>query len=155
MYCDMCKKNPANIHYTTVINGHKEERHLCESCASQLQQSSTPFPALGLMPDFSMADFIGGFFNQGNQAQSYVQKNMQATDACPTCHMTAGEFRKLGQLGCSHCYEYFGDYIPGLIQRIHGNTRHIGKVPHRGQKKLRHQQEIDGLKNQLQAAISR
>ena len=71
MYCEVCKKNPATIHYTKVVNGLKEEKHLCEECAAKLKQNGefadfwqldnkTKF---GLLPDFSMADFIGGFFN--------------------------------------------------------------------------------------------
>lgn len=153
MYCDVCKKNPANIHYMKIINGHKEERHLCEDCAGQLQEPMSPLPTISLMPDFSMADFIGGFFNQGNQAQAFVQKNMQSNDACPVCGMMAGEFRKLGQVGCSNCYQYFGDYMPSLIQRIHGNTRHIGKVPMRGQEHLATLHKASDLRNQLQQAI--
>lgn len=155
MYCELCKKNPATIHYTKIINGQKEEKHLCEQCANNLKEPMMPFPTLGLTPDFSMADFIGGFFNQGTQPQSYVQKNMSAYDACPTCGMTAGEFRQQGQVGCSQCYHYFSDYMPSLIQRIHGNSRHIGKVPVRGEAKLAAVQQAQSLKEQLQAAIQR
>ena len=111
MYCELCKKNPATIHYTKIVNGHKEERHICEQCANNLKEPIGVFPTLGLMPDFSMADFIGGFYNQENQSQPFVQKNMSAHDACPVCGMTAGEFRKLGRVGCSHCYEYFSEYM--------------------------------------------
>lgn len=153
MYCELCKKNPATIHYTKIINGHKEERHICEVCANQVNEPNGPFPTLGLLPDFSMADFVGGFFQQGAQAQPFVQKNMSAYDACPICGMTAGEFRKLGQVGCSNCYEYFSDYMPGLIQRIHGNSRHIGKIPHRGAAEVVKVQEINRLRQQLQEAV--
>ena len=153
MYCELCKKNPATIHYTKIINGHKEERHLCEQCAKHLKEPIGSFPTLGLMPDFSMADFIGGFFNQDNQSQPFVQKNMSSSDACPECGMTAGEFRKLGRVGCSHCYDYFSDYMPGLIQRIHGNSCHTGKVPVRGEAKLAEKQRVVVLRQELQAAI--
>jgi protein arginine kinase activator len=111
------------------------------------------FPTLGLMPDFSMADFIGGFFNPENQSQPFVQKNMSVHDACPVCGMTAGEFRKLGRVGCSNCYEYFSDYMPGLIKRIHGNSCHTGKVPARGEAKLVEKQKAVVLREELQRAI--
>ena len=154
MYCEVCKKNPATIHYTKIVNGYKEERHLCEQCANGLKEPGGVFPTLGLMPDFSMADFIGGFFNPESQSQPFVQKNMSANDACPTCGMTAGEFRRLGRVGCSNCYSYFADYMPGLIQRIHGNSRHTGKVPVRGEAKLAEKQKIVQLRQQLQQAIA-
>ncbi|MBO5301224.1 MAG: UvrB/UvrC motif-containing protein, partial [Peptococcaceae bacterium] len=109
---------------------------------------------LGLMPDFSMADFIGGFFNPESQSQPFVQKNMSAHDACPVCGMTAGEFRRVGRVGCSNCYSYFADYMPGLIQRIHGNSRHTGKVPVRGEAKLAEKQKVVQLRQELQQAIA-
>ena len=154
MYCEVCKKNPATIHYTKIVNGYKEERHLCEQCANGLKEPGGVFPTLGLMPDFSMADFIGGFFNPESQSQPFVQKNMSANDACPVCGMTAGEFRRLGRVGCSNCYRYFDAYMPGLIQRIHGNSRHTGKVPVRGEAKLAEKQKIVQLRQQLQQAIA-
>ena len=154
MYCELCKKNPATIHYTTIVNGYKEERHLCEQCANSLKEPGGGFPTLGLMPDFSMADFIGGFFNPESQSQPFVQKNMTAHDACPMCGMTAGEFRRVGRVGCSNCYSYFAEYMPGLIQRIHGNSRHTGKVPVRGEAKLAEKQKIVQLRQALQQAIS-
>ena len=154
MYCELCKKNPATIHYTKIVNGYKEERHLCEQCANSLKEPGGGFPILGLMPDFSMADFIGGFFNPESQSQPFVQKNMTAHDACPMCGMTAGEFRRVGRVGCSNCYSYFAEYMPGLIQRIHGNSRHTGKVPVRGEAKLAEKQKIVQLRQALQQAIS-
>lgn len=154
MYCELCKKNPATIHYTKIVNGYKEERHLCEQCANSLKEPGGGFPTLGLMPDFSMADFIGGFFNTESQSQPFVQKNMNAHDACPMCGMTAGEFRRVGRVGCSNCYSYFAEYMPRLIQRIHGNSRHTGKVPVRGEAKLAEKQKIVQLRQALQQAIS-
>ena len=154
MYCELCKKNPATIHYTKIVNGYKEERHLCEQCANSLKEPGGGFPTLGLMPDFSMADFIGGFFNPESQSQPFVQKNMTAHDACPMCGMTAGEFRRVGRVGCSNCYSYFAEYMPGLIQRIHGNSCHTGKVPVRGEAKLAEKQKIVQLRQALQQAIS-
>ena len=154
MYCELCKKNPATIHYTKIVNGYKEERHLCEQCANSLKEPGGGFPTLGLMPDFSMADFIGGFFNPESQSQPFVQKNMTAHDACPMCGMTAGEFRRVGRVGCSNCYSYFAEYMPGLIQRIHGNSRHTGKVPVRGEAKLAEKQKRVQLRQALQQAIS-
>ena len=154
MYCELCKKNPATIHYTKIVNGYKEERHLCEQSANSLKEPGGGFPTLGLMPDFSMADFIGGFFNPESQSQPFVQKNMTAHDACPMCGMTAGEFRRVGRVGCSNCYSYFAEYMPGLIQRIHGNSRHTGKVPVRGEAKLAEKQKIVQLRQALQQAIS-
>ena len=79
---------------------------------------------------------------------------MSAHDACPVCGMTAGEFRRVGRVGCSNCYSYFADYMPGLIQRIHGNSRHTGKVPVRGEARLAEKQKAVQLRQELQQAIA-
>lgn len=168
MYCDECKKNQANIHYTKVINGHKEERHLCEECArklnldNDLQMPSFPsfnmlpdFPSFGMLPDFSMADFVGGFFNPQEKTEPYVQQAMPNNNACPVCGMTAGEFKKLGRVGCQNCYQHFGEYMPSLLRRIHGSTSHVGKAPIRGEAKLAAQVQIERLRNDLKAAVAK
>ena len=54
MYCEVCKKNPATIHYTKVVNGLKEEKHLCEECAAKLKQN-------GEFADFWQLDFCRTF----------------------------------------------------------------------------------------------
>lgn len=161
MYCEVCKKNPATIHYTKVVNGLKEEKHLCEECAAKLKQNGefadfwqldnkTKF---GLLPDFSMADFIGGFFNNIGQNQGYVQQINQSS-ACPLCGMTLAEFRREGRVGCKECYRFFGDYMPSLLRRIHGSTVHSGKVPKVGHAKLSAKRQIDDLREKLKLAVA-
>ena len=43
--------------------------------------------------------------------------------------------------------------MPGLIQRIHGNSCHTGKVPVRGEAKLAGKQRIVQLRQELQQAV--
>ena len=43
--------------------------------------------------------------------------------------------------------------MPGLIQRIHGNSCHTGKVPVRGEAKLAEKQKVVALRQELQNAI--
>lgn len=43
--------------------------------------------------------------------------------------------------------------MPGLIQRIHGNSCHTGKVPVRGEAKLAEKQRVVVLRQELQVAI--
>ncbi len=165
MYCEMCKKNPATIHYTKVVNGLKEEKHLCEECAAKLKQNGefNDFFAFdgkhkfGLLPDFSMADFIGGFFNPEGIAEGHNEgyvRQVKRDNACPFCGMTADEFRREGKVGCKECYNYFGDYMPSLLRRIHGSTVHNGKVPKKGHEELKMRRQIDDLRDKLKIAIN-
>ena len=165
MLCEMCKKNPATVHYTKVVNGLKEEKHLCEECAAKMKQSGefneffSSFDTkhkFGLLPDFSMAYFIGGFFNPtGSESnhESYVRQ-VKGDSACPVCGMTADEFRREGRVGCKECYNYFGDYMPSLLRRIHGSTVHNGKVPKKGHEQLKVRRQIDELREKLKIAIN-
>lgn len=35
MLCQECRKRPATLHYTKIINGQKTELHLCQECAEE------------------------------------------------------------------------------------------------------------------------
>ena len=39
MLCEKCQKNVATFHYTEVVNGVKNEHHLCSSCAANTDVS--------------------------------------------------------------------------------------------------------------------
>lgn len=104
MLCDKCGKNKATVHYQQVINGVTSEQHLCSQCAA----------------GFGQLDF--------NKLFSAPVKSAPAA-VCPICGMNINEFRSKGRLGCSKCYETFGEYLRPLIKRYHGEARHKGKIP--------------------------
>ena len=35
MVCQECNQRPATLHFTKIVNGEKEEFHLCEKCATR------------------------------------------------------------------------------------------------------------------------
>ena len=35
MQCEICKTNTATVHLTEIIDGHRSESHLCQSCAQK------------------------------------------------------------------------------------------------------------------------
>ena len=35
MKCEKCGKNEATFHYQSIINGDREEYHLCEDCVKE------------------------------------------------------------------------------------------------------------------------
>ena len=35
MVCQECNQRPATLHFTKIVNGEKEEFHLCEKCAQE------------------------------------------------------------------------------------------------------------------------
>jgi protein arginine kinase activator len=72
---------------------------------------------------------------------------------CPNCGLTYQNFRKLGRLGCSECYEAFKKELGPLLKRIHGSDRHVGKVPLKGGKTIRDTRTLQDLRIQLEKAI--
>lgn len=131
MKCENCGENEANIHYTQMINGVKEEWNLCSECAQQLDfhemNSSLPI-------DFS--SFFGEFLedNHSDILKEYLSKQAH----CNKCGMTLEEFAEKGKFGCDNCYEVFHNQINQLLKNIYGTDTHIGRkmIVNSSQKKI-------------------
>ena len=125
MLCEKCEKNQATFHYTEVINGVKNEHHLCSECAANTDMSyySTIFDndQFGKL----LSGILGGknIFKESKDADP--ARNVQ----CPKCKMTYGEFITNSSFGCSECYDVFGPLITNNIKKIQGSDTHIGKRP--------------------------
>lgn len=143
MLCDECKEKPATVHLIQVFNGQKKESHLCEECAAQ---------KTGVMLDqgsqFSIPNLLGGMFGS-----IYTMQSLANTSKCPNCGMSFQDIRQIGKLGCSECFKLYEQELEASLRRIHGNSRHIGKIPVRGGHKVLLKQQLDELKNQLQEAV--
>ena len=87
MICQNCGKNEANVRYTQIINGKKEEMLLCEKCYNDLGIEDMDFS----MPiDFS--SFFGDVLGDDNFIQAIpTQKECK----CPFCGMTYDEFTQV------------------------------------------------------------
>ena len=73
---------------------------------------------------------------------------------CPLCQITWLDFRNTGRLGCPHDYEVFRDDLLPLIENIHDETRHAGKVPRRAPQGTQRQAEMIQLRNELKRAVA-
>jgi protein arginine kinase activator len=113
MLCALCKKNNAVIHYAEVVDGKIKKLDLCEKCAVE--------KGLGTQLSFSMGDMLGGM------TENFVAQ--KGALSCETCGMTVEEFRKVGRLGCSECYETFRESLDSMFEQIHRSTKHKGKIP--------------------------
>jgi protein arginine kinase activator len=147
MYCDECKKRPATVHVTELFNGEKVESHLCEECASK--KGGFLF---NLDNKFSIPHLLGGFFGSGYNVQG-IKASPQNT-VCPNCGMSFTDISQTGRLGCNECYTVFEQELEPILRRIHGNSKHIGKIPSRGGAQVLVQKKIEQLKNKLQQAVA-
>ncbi|KHO61949.1 hypothetical protein THYS13_24220 [Thermoanaerobacter sp. YS13] len=147
MMCDKCKIRPATVHYTKIVNGVKTEMHLCDQCAAEegilnaeVFSTFTPFSVQNLLS--GLMDFLPGI-------DEFTKKPLK----CSHCGMTYEDFKKIGRLGCSFCYDAFAEELNPLMRRIHGSTEHRGKIPKKAGGKMRVKREIEELKLQLEKAI--
>lgn len=149
MLCEECKKRPATVHLTKIVNNVKTEAHLCEECARAKGE-------FGFMsePAFTFQNFLSGLFDLGQSVPAGTFPGT-AVPRCPNCGLSYSDFKRLGQLGCSECYEQFHEQIQPLLRRIQAGTSHAGKVPGKSGGSLRIQREIESLREQQKAAIAR
>ena len=117
MLCDSCKNNQATVHLTEIIDEEMTELHLCEDCARE--KSAT------MEQHFGLSDLLAGLADLGTQLGPEADTKV----ACATCGMTYSDFKRIGRLGCSGCYQSFEKSLAGLLKRIQGSSRHVGKNP--------------------------
>jgi protein arginine kinase activator len=152
MICERCHKSLASVHITEIAPPAEEgtepqadsvhEQHLCEACAQSLDLPTAP----GISPK-TIQD-IWKFLQAGAQAQKRGRSRH-----CPECRMTLDELRRRGKVGCAKDYEVFGDYLMELLERMHGSTQHMGRLPGVAEHELERRQRIGDLKSELARAV--
>jgi protein arginine kinase activator len=137
--CQSCKKAPATIHMTDIVKGKAMERHYCAACAQKegIDVSAHQTLLSGL------AEAVKG---SGAEEQDFL---------CPRCGLKYSEFRRRGRLGCGDCYRTFRDGLIPLLERIHGNVQHLGRVPAQAGVRMEAQRELIELKRELTRAVQR
>ncbi|GAB6085541.1 UvrB/UvrC motif-containing protein [Alkaliphilus crotonatoxidans] len=146
MLCDDCQKRNAVIHMTKVIQGKKEEVHLCEVCAKARENKQYAM-------DFSIQNFLANLLDSNINTQ-FNLPNYQPLQ-CPRCGTTFSTFKQTGRLGCDLCYDVFYNHIHPLVRRIHGTANHVGKLPKSAGGTIHLKRELKLLKNQLQEAVEK
>jgi protein arginine kinase activator len=136
--CQKCAK-PATYHITDIERGKPREYHFCDEHARQhlAPAEEAPEPSLPM----------------GKMAKELVASAADQ-ETCPNCQISFLEFRNSGRLGCPHDYEVFRDQLMPLLEGIHDETRHCGKVPRRAPQNSQRQTELIDLRNQLKRAIA-
>ncbi|MFO1041504.1 MAG: UvrB/UvrC motif-containing protein [Planctomycetaceae bacterium] len=138
--CGRCSK-PAVLHITELRHGEVQALHLCESCAKQYL-SKAPTEAMEAMEEMP-------------PAEAEVSDDLDELDqrSCPSCGITFKEFRAQGRLGCPHDYIAFEDELLPLLENIHGETEHCGKIPKRAPDSSQQQFRLIKLRSELRSAV--
>lgn len=147
MLCQQCHKREANVHFTQILNGTKTESYLCSQCANGNDK-------IVFSPQLNLGDFLWGFPGFGDNG-AFAETERPREIRCDFCGMSFDDFRKTGKVGCANCYRTFRENLSPILRRLHGSIEHKGKVPGKLSECLKTDNEIEKLKEELTAAISR
>ena len=136
--CGRCSK-PAVLHITELRQGEVQALHLCEACAKEYLSQS---------PDEQVETAPAGESSDASDDLEGIDQQ-----SCPSCGITFKEFRAGGRLGCPHDYTVFEDELLPLLENIHGETEHCGKVPKRAPDSSQRQVKLIKLRSELRAAV--
>ena len=114
--CSECK-NPISVHYSEIVGGKCTNTGMCDSCP-QLQKRLKGIPF-----EDQESSHTGG-----------------TGLVCGECGTTLANVKVSHRVGCSHCYDVFGDVLihelvlahaifPGIIKQKKSIPMHIGRGP--------------------------
>jgi protein arginine kinase activator len=163
MKCQKCNKKTASVLIRQVINGKEYEYRFCDLCASEMGLSKQ----FAFSPEFYTG---GGFFSpaffsgftpyagmQGEPKKGAFVTDKQGSLSCGECKSTLEEISKTGRLGCSRCYDAFGEQLVQIFRRIQSGERHRGRTKaqsEESQKISALRKEIEKLHEEIQKAVS-
>lgn len=170
MLCQSCGEQPATVHVTEIV--HKpvppdpdasaaqagepgegssgasdsggtdvQERHLCKACSEAANLPHAPVIKKSVAEIWKLL--------QASASRGQKEGGL----ACPDCGMTLMEFRQKGRLGCPKDYEVFTSQLRDLLERIHGATRHTGRLPGLDDEALEQRNRVSELQQKLASAI--
>ncbi|MEN6387061.1 MAG: UvrB/UvrC motif-containing protein [Phycisphaerales bacterium] len=133
MQCEICKDKTATVHLTEIVQGHRTETHLCQSCAQK--------EGITVKSQLSLNELLSSLI-AAHQQTDENETLQNAGKICNQCGMTMELFRKQALLGCPNDYKIFEDELRDIIEKTQdNNSLHIGKTPPMTGSKIEHQEE--------------
>jgi len=139
-------KNQATTHISRTVNGQTLTQSLCSECAAEKGYGKL---LNGANLGFGFEDLFGSLF-----ADMKKQTPVREAQRCPGCGSSFSDITSTGKMGCSECYARFFDRLLPTFQRLHGHSRHEGKLPSSANREPDARQQINSLKNSLEQAIA-
>ena len=122
---------------TQIVGGKMQKVNLCEACSKEKGVNDPT--------GFALADLLLGM----GAAQDIERSSSGVT--CPVCGFTQADFKKTGRLGCSACYDVFGESLEAMLKNMHKGSEHVGKAP----ASLIRTRELDAQIRDLQSSLER
>jgi protein arginine kinase activator len=136
--CMACHKRPAKIKFIKIIDGDWQECMICQFCAQSIASEEKSGAHLKL--DHVFESLLSAGSSPAGAPGSLLPSALEAGAAkvkddpmCPSCGLSYSNYRPTLMLGCSECYEAFGDKLADDLKRIHGAIRHRGRKPPTGE----------------------
>jgi protein arginine kinase activator len=147
MKCQKCAKL-ATFHITDIEHGKPREYHFCDEHARQhLTPADSESELSPPMGELAKKLIVSGAAASRDPSPADQQ-------SCPNCQLTFLEFRNSGRLGCPMDYDVFRDELMPLLEKVHDETRHSGKVPKRAPRTSQQQTTLIQLRNDLKRAVA-
>ena len=115
MLCENCGVNKATTHIHSVINGVASEKYLCSNCATKEGYSD--------IKSNNLSQMLSSMF--GETITDATPKNIIR---CNCCGATFADIASSGRCGCAGCYSTFYEQLLPYFKRLHGSTKHTGKI---------------------------
>lgn len=142
MLCEKCGKNHATTHIRSVVNGVVKELNLCSHCAAESGYTN--------MHHNSLAGMLASMFGDAPELRS-----SDGETRCTVCGASFGDIANSGKAGCAECYKVFGSRLMPYLKRVHGSTRHAGKVPNSAPLMVKPDTEtVEGLRLELNRLVA-
>ncbi len=144
MKCDLCNK-PAVVHEFQIMNGIKQELHLCQEHAAQQGFAEAP----------GISSFAGHSKGAMQSVSTKVGTAAVQAPQCETCGMTFAQIRQNSNIGCPDCYKALEAPVGKLIEQAqYGATKHVGRRPAGSKADLARRHESQRLMRELESAVS-
>ena len=142
MMCEKCGKNHATTHIKTIVGGVVREKNLCGYCAAS--------EGYGNIGHNSLSQMLSSVFGDALELGSPKIKLR-----CPCCGVAFSDIAETGKVGCSECYKTFYTELLPYLKRVHGSTKHAGKVPNKAPLIVRPKTEsLSDLRQRLNELVS-
>jgi len=124
IFCDECKKNIATVFLTKISGNEVSKVQLCEDCARRMEETTEAANLIAFLPQL-----LGGV--APSTVDDGAAEDVLGTEPmeCAVCGTSYNDFQKMGNLGCAHCYEEFGETLLRVILEFQESSEHIGKIP--------------------------
>ncbi len=169
MLCEECGSREASISISVIREGETSVRHLCHECAQKLHAVS------GLQIRDILSTILNGITVAARariQENGEEKKEEEAAEGpspepktevmlaenrvhvvCEHCGMPLKDFIRTGRLGCPQCYGAFREEIQPMMQQIHGQVQHAGRVPLQSEAAQRSRLLQEQLRRRMEQAV--